>query len=340
MSDKIELKINGYVFSRWINYRFGADLYQAARSFEITVARTMTFTPRAGMKCEIYINDKVEMIGVIDRAERGYSASGRIISLSGRDLAGILVDTCTKKFGTIQNKSAIEVAELLMKDIPLITSIEYDELAEGRDASKPKIQIEPGQRIFDVLCEVCVSRGLIFYTNSRGSLVLRKPRGRGRVLYSIGQNADTINNLVVSGSYTEDISSRYSEYTVLTQEQSRDETDPVQINDSATVKDDEFPAFVKGFYKAFIMPVNDDKTSVKKLVTREMEKQRMLSSYVSYTVRGHAQNNNNWAVDELVRVKDKELDVDDTLLVYGRDFYGSSSGQFTGLRIGVPGLVV
>lgn len=340
MSDKIELKINGYIFSKWISYRFGADFYQAARSFDITIVKTETFIPRAGMKVEVFINDTVEMIGVIDRVQRGYSSAGKTISISGRDLAGILVDSYTKTFKTIQNKSAIKIAEMLIKEVPLITSIEYDELANKRDAAKPTIQTEPGQRIFDVLREVCASRGLVFYTNSRGALVLRKPTGKGRVLFAIVNKSGSTNKSIVSGSFVEDISNRYSEYTVLTQEQSRDESDPVQINSQATVSDDKFPDFIKGFKKAFIMSVNDDTTSVKKLANREMEKQRMMSSYVIFTLKGHSQNNSNYAVDELVKVSDDELAVDDTLLIYGRDFYGSSAGQFTDLRIGVPGLVV
>ena len=73
----------------------------------------------------------------------------------------LIVDSYCEIFETIRNRNLIEVAEKLLKNVPYITSIEYDEAAKKRDASKPFIQIEPGQKIFDVLRDLSLSRGLL-----------------------------------------------------------------------------------------------------------------------------------------------------------------------------------
>lgn len=214
---------------------------------------------------------------------------------------------------------------------------EYDSGAEKRDASKPFVQTEPGQKIFDVLRDVAASRGLVFYCKANGGLVFRKPRGRGRTRFSIRVNSEEQNNSIMKGECGEDITSRYSRYTVLTQEQGED-CEPAAINAIATVEDDSFP-FRDTLYKPYVEAISDDKGSVKKAAQLRMEHARMLSNTVNYTVKGHSQNVYNWSIDELVRVDDFELDIHTDMLVYGRTFSGTAGWQITDLKLGVPGLV-
>ncbi len=338
MSDNIELRIGGYKYTKYKSYRVESDLYEAADAFSFDVYPFGDFLPKAGMKCELFVNGALEFTGIIDRVGCGYESSGRFISIKGRDVMSLIVDSYCETFETIRNRNLIEVAEKLLKKIPYISSIEYDDAAKRRDASKPFIQIEPGQKIFDVLKDLSISRGLLFYASANGSLVFRKPRGKGRCVFNIRRKDGEPNFDIIRGESVEDISSRYSRYIVLTQEQGSDEDDPIVINAKAIVEDDEFP-FRDILVKPFVEAVFDDKVVPEKLAKLHLEKNRALSKTVFYQLKGHSQNVYNWAIDELVDVDDDELGIKSQLLVYSRTFSGSTSGQFTDLKLGTPGLI-
>lgn len=337
MSDKIELKIGDYTYRRFKSYSVDSDIYEAADAFQFDVYPAGDVVPRAGMMCKLFVNDQLEFTGIIDRAARGWESSGRYISLTGRDMMGLIVDSYVETYQTIKNSSLMNVAETLLKRVPFVSSIEYDIGAEKRDASKPYIQTEPGQRIFDVLKEVAASRGLVFYCKANGGLVFRKPRGRGRTRFNLRMKHNERNTFIIKGERSDDITNRYSKYTVLTQEQGEDD-EPAQINASAVVEDDTFP-FRETLYKPYVEALSDDTGSCKKIAQLRMEQNRVLSNTLDYRVRGHSQSIYNWTIDELVRVDDYYLDVHAELLIYGRTFTGGTGGQFTALKIGTPGLV-
>ncbi len=335
MSDIIKLIINGYEYTRFKNYAIKSDIYEAADTFEVEAYPSSEFVPAAGMKFEMRVNNALEFVGIVDNVSRGYASSGRYLQISGRDIMGLIVDSCCEEFPTIQNESLAQIANRLLKNIPYISGIEYDEAAKKRDSSKPYIQIEPGQRIFDVLRDAAISRGLVFYATAKGGLAFRKPRGKGRCVFSLNHE-DSCG--IIKAEEVNDISTRYTSYTVLTQEQRYDQEDPIEINQIVTVNDDQFP-FKGVLKKPFVESVSDDKESPAKLARRYMEKNRMLSRTLNYTVKGHSQNTHNWTIDELVNVDDRVLGIRETLLVYSRTFIGSSTQQITELKLGAPGLV-
>ena len=122
-------------------------------------------------------------------------------------------------------------------------------LQKKRDSSKPFVQIEPGQKIFDVLRDVAVSRGLVFMRPPGADWCFVSPEEKENVLFSLIQKAG-INSGIIKAEEVGDLTNRFSSYTVLAQEQGRDEGDPVEINAKATVIDDQFP-FKGVFKKAF-----------------------------------------------------------------------------------------
>jgi prophage tail gpP-like protein len=333
MSDKVELTINDVKFDRFKAYNVSSDIYEAADSFSFDIIPQNSFSPRSGMICRLYVNGEIELTGIVDRVETGYDANARIISITGRDTMGIIVDSYCEEFVTIRNSTLISVAEKLLKKVPFITSIDFDPVADKRDATKPYIQIEPGQRIFDVLKDIAMSRGLVFYSNPKGGLVFRKPCGKGKVKFSINQNFDRNNRSIISGTLIDDITDRYSKYTVLSQEQGGDST---EINSIATVIDDNFPSTI---YKPFVDAVADDKVSCKKMAQWYLEHARSKSHSVQYEFNGHSQHIYNWAIDEIAHINDKVLGINEDLLVYSRTFRGSSNAQTTQVRLGLPGLV-
>jgi prophage tail gpP-like protein len=337
MSDTAEIIIGDHKYTRFKKYRIESDLYAAAGAFEFDLYPDLIIEVKPGDRAQVYINGVLEMTGIIDRVSTAYDSTGRSINVAGRDLMGIVVDSYCEEWHTISNKNLIQVAEKLLKNVPYINrkSIEADDTAKKRDALKPYLQPSPGDRIFDVLKEAAASRGIVFYSTASGGLCFRKPMGRGAVVMNISRRLGKPNTYIIRGERVQDYSERYSKYTVLTQEQGLDVDDPPWINDIARVEDKGVP-----FYKPFVEAIEEDRESVHKRANMILEQRRAKSATVKYQLAGHSQGVYNWSVNELVRVNDDELDINDNLLIYSRIFEMSRGGITTELTLGEAGLVL
>jgi prophage tail gpP-like protein len=337
MSDTAEIIIGEYRYSRFKKYRIDSDLYAAAGAFEFELYPDPAVTVKPGDRAQVFVNGYLEMTGIIDKVSVGYDTSGRSINVSGRDLMGLVVDSYCEEWRTMSNLNLVKAAERLLKNVPYANrlQIEADETATRRDAKKPFLQPAPGDKIFDVLKEAAASRGVVFYAKANGSLCFRKPTGRGTVLMNITRRSGEPNTYIIRGERQRDYSERYSKYTVLTQEQGLDEDSPPWINAKASVSDKDVP-----FFKPFVESMQEDGGSVRKRADMIMEQRRAKSDSVKYSVKGHSQGVYNWAVDELVRVDDDELDVHCDMLIYSRTFELSRQGITTELTLGEAGLVL
>jgi prophage tail gpP-like protein len=337
MSDTAEIIIGDYKYTRFKKYRIESDLYAAAGAFEFELYPDPAVTVKPGARAQVYVNGYLEMTGIIDKVGTAYDASGRSIDVSGRDLMGLVVDSYCEEWRTMSNLNLVKAAERLLKNVPFINrlQIDADETATRRDAKKPFLQPAPGDKIFDVLKEAAASRGVVFYAKANGSLCFRKPTGRGNVLMNITRRSGEPNTYIIRGERTRDYAERYSKYTVLTQEQGLDSDGPPWINAKASAKDDGVP-----FYKPFVESMQEDAGSVRKRADMILEQRRAKSDSVKYSVKGHSQGVYNWAVDELVRVDDDELDVHRDMLIYSRSFEMSRQGITTELTLGEPGLAL
>ena len=65
--DVVYLLVNGKKINRFISYQIDADLYAAADAFTLELARPET-TVAVGMECQLWVNDKLELTGIIDKA--------------------------------------------------------------------------------------------------------------------------------------------------------------------------------------------------------------------------------------------------------------------------------
>jgi prophage tail gpP-like protein len=337
MQDAAEIIIGDRRYSRFKRYRVENGLYDAAGAFEFELYPDPALQARPGDAAKVYVNGFLEMTGIIDKVGTAYDASGRSINVTGRDLMGLLVDSYCEKWRTMSNLNLVKAAEKLLENVPFVNrlQIDADETAKRRDAKKPFLQPAPGDKIFDVLKEAAASRGIVFYARANGSLCFRKPAGRGAVLMNITRRNGEANTCIIRGERTRDFSERYSKYTVITQEQGLDEDSPPWINSKASVEDRGVP-----FHKPFVEALSEDGGSVKKRANMLLEQRRAKSDSVKYTLKGHSQGARNWAVDELVRLDDDELDVHANMLIYNRTFEMSRQGITTELTLGEAGLVL
>jgi len=71
MRDKISLHINNLKIENFLSYRIESDLFVADDAFEITLANTGAEISE-GAQCKLYINDTLELNGIIDKITDSY----------------------------------------------------------------------------------------------------------------------------------------------------------------------------------------------------------------------------------------------------------------------------
>lgn len=354
MSDTVTLQIGNQRIENFISYDIEADLYQAADRFSLELANPEA-PVKAGMQCKLYINDQLELTGLVDKVVRRYDKSGRTLTVGGRDLLGLLVDSHAEQFVTVQGKTVKQLAEMLLKTVPFIqrSAIVYQENVVGKLKGKKKTadspltafldtpqklsQIEPGMSIFEVLAVYGASRGLMFFALPDGTLVFGRPKITGQPAFTVTTRQDGKNNNVESGEEIDDISRRYSKITVIGQNQGHDSDgqNTGRLNaPKKVITDPDFP-----FYKPQVVTINNDSQTPHLYGRMLLEKQRHEGYSLAYTAPLHSQTGRNWAINELCSVDDEVLNIKRTLLIYNRRFRKTKQGSWTDIKLGPPGLV-
>jgi prophage tail gpP-like protein len=366
MPDKIELrvgadiknKIPGIKIEHFISYQIDADLYTPADAFRLELANPETVI-KPGLVCELFINDKKELTGIIDKVHRKVKKRGVSLAVEGRDFMGLLVDSYCgpESWKTVTGMKLKALAELLLAKTPFISrkTIVYQKNVVGKlkgkktsassgtifsqDTAQKISQIEPGMTIFEVLKNYSLSRGLLFYCLPDGTLVFGRPLAKGAPEYTLQLLKSGKGNNVIESEVIQDISRRYSKYIVVGQQQGAPTiANPSGINTnnkSTPCEDPDFP-----FYKPFVALDNNDSLSPKEHARLLMEKQRREGKKLIYTVGRHSQNKQNWMINKFCHIKDEVQGIDGDYLIYGRTFeLSKQDGPTTKIKLGLPGLI-
>jgi prophage tail gpP-like protein len=354
MSDKIELRFGknaaDHAVDRFISYHVDADLYVPADAFRIEMNPDVKIA--AGMRCELLVNNKLELTGIVDKTHSKVNKNGVSLTVEGRDLMGLLVDSHCEKFIPVSGKKLDELAEVLLEKVPFINrkEIKYQENVAGRLKKKavkkggllfgldePQVisKIEPGMTIFEVLRQVAMSRGMLFYALPDGTFVFGRPMVSGEPAYAVQIKKSGIGNNVIEAEYIDDISKRFSKVIIRGQRQGQDSDGvfPKKVNDGDSVSDDEFT-----FYKPYVMKSNNNSMSPKMLARFIIEKQRRDGKRLTYKVARHSQNGTNWTINEFCQVDDEVNNLKGPYLIYGRTFeLSEEDGPTTTVKLGPPG---
>lgn len=364
MSDTVELrvgadrknKIPGIRVNHFLSYQIAADLYTPADAFHLELANPETQI-KTGLICELFINGKQELKGIVDKVHRKINKKGESLLVEGRDFMGLLVDSyCEPPWKTVTGMTLKALAELLLAKMPFINrkDIVYQENVVGKlkgkrkrhgshgmlfslDAAQKIGQIEAGMTIFEVLKNYSLSRGMLFYCEPDGTLVFGRPLAKGAPEYSLQLLKSGKGNNVIESDVIDDISKKYSKVTVIGQQQgSQDIVSATGINTTKGVAlDPDFP-----FYKPFVTQDNNDNVSPKERARLIMEKHRREGMQLIYTVGRHSQNRQNWMINKFCHIQDEKQGIDGDYLIYGRTFeLSKEDGPTTKLKLGLPGVI-
>ncbi len=347
-SDSLELLVGGRRLTQFIAYDVDADLYKAADAFSMTLgAPDMEINP--GMTCKLRVNGELELTGLIDSVEETGDKSKNEVTIEGRDLGGLLVDSYVEEFPDLQDVVLKQLADQLLAKVPLINrkQIVYQAGIGGQLAQQTKTSaFDLGQKhahcdatrtIFDTLRDYAASRGAMFFFLADGTPVFGRPKASGAADYQLIRRLSGQGNTIVSGGRTRDISQRYTPIIVLGQRQGRDQLGASEINTSAVLEDPDMP-----IRKPLVVQNDNDGESPAQHARLLLDRQRAGAVTFKYVVDGHSQNNLNWSINRLCRVIDETLRpaANGIYLVTGRRLkLSKEEGRTTEVRLGLPGVV-
>jgi len=340
-ADTIALEVGGKQIENFTKYRIESDLFIADDAFDLTFENP-GIDIEEGQRCKLYINGELELNGIIDKVHDGYKKSGPFLSVSGRDLMGLLVDS---HIGTGKTDKKIELKALardLLRDVPFINrkNIIYGKgnkikaVAEDDFFEIEKVQREPEKSIFDVLKKHAMERGLLFWCMPDGTFVFGNPKSSGRAEFFIVNRLNGKGNNVIESDRVRDTSKRYSSVTVIGQQQGEDGLEPDDINKTGKASDASFP-----FHKPFFSTLSQDFKDPDKYADLLMNRQRFAGLQLTYKVDGHGQNGKNFQTNAIAHVNDEFYGYNKKFLIYGRIFeMDENNGRFTSLKLSEPGV--
>jgi prophage tail gpP-like protein len=336
MLDTVYLLISGKRIENFVSYSVESDLFVADDAFRLELANPEIKIVE-GLQCELYVNDRLELTGIVDRISESYDKAGKKLTLEGRDLLGLLNDTYCEKFEGREKLEFKELVKQLLNPITYINrkEVEYADGNKNKATDKPGrkeehefVQIDPGQTVFEVLKNYAVSRGLLFFSMPDGRLVFGEPLKSGQAEYTLVNRKDGRGNNVLKGDRTRNISKRYSKVIVTGQKQGTEASAAAETNVKGLAEDKTFP-----FYKPFVTTASHDLEDPDKHAGLLMKKQQQESLQLTYRTFGHSQNRKNWQANSICHVDDEVFEIDDDFLITGRTFEMSREGVFTTLKL-------
>lgn len=172
---------------------------------------------RGGAPAQIYYGDELILTGIVDSLREQITRSGRIITLSGRDLAGQLID-CSVPIKSAKQVTLGQLLEdFILKDS--IGSIIHQIIVQDDSWLKNKISVEPGESLWDAIAKAAQVTGQFIWFEARGSLVIGDPfKDSYKVNKPLRLMRFGINNNVLSLEYSEDVTGVFSEIQLIGQD--------------------------------------------------------------------------------------------------------------------------
>lgn len=217
-SERISLLIGGQVHSDWLSYSVDSDLLTPADAWTVSLSLEFGRVPdivRSGASAEIRLRNDPVMVGRIDKVASRTSKGGVSLAISGRDLAGQLLD-CSAPIFSAQLLTLQEVVARIVR--PLLPGVRIRIDAENA-LPRGKVSVEPGDSAWDALQHAAEANGLWPWFEPDGTLVVGGPDygkpAAATLIQRLPPNAG--GNNVLSLDLDDEIADSYSEVTVLAQ---------------------------------------------------------------------------------------------------------------------------
>lgn len=287
-----------------------SDLFDPVGSFSLQLGERSA--AKRGARCQVYINNVLEMTGVVDSVEETESHGSHTWSVGGVSLVGLLARSYLTSW-TNPPTTLDTAARRLLASIPYVNRLDWK--IEGDDPSKEHAKFDVGDTVFGVLNEFAQNRGLLFWARSNGSLVFGKAAGKGQPDYSLDSS------IITNRRRREDGSNLHSEVHIVSDSDEGGHQVIVAKNPSV------------GIHLPFAAAYNGhDTAGMRKQADEYLRKEKLDADKLNYTVSGFSRHGSNWQINKRCLVDDTRFSIKDTLLIRSRVFRRSKkSGSTTDL---------
>jgi prophage tail gpP-like protein len=204
-NSRVELRLNSDVFSEWESARVERTVESPSGRFNLRVLKAGVWRWNTGTPAKIAV-DGLDLLseGHIDRVQVGIgSDSGGVVTLTGRDKTGDLVDSSADHEGGWLNAGVIDIAKTLCAPHG-ITAKAVGDLGPTFDT----YAVQPGETGWETLVRALRLRNLLAWPSSDGTLQIGKP-GQSRAETTLVEGGN-----VKSATLIVDDSKRFGKYIV------------------------------------------------------------------------------------------------------------------------------
>ncbi|MCS3803204.1 prophage tail gpP-like protein [Chromobacterium alkanivorans] len=214
-NNEVSLEIAGKAHRYWTQYSIDSDLTVAADAWQVSLGLPGGEVPPAvepGAEVKVLVGADVVLQGRVDDISHSIGAGSHQLTLSGRDLAGMLLD-CSAPLLTGKGMTLSDVLENVIKPLG-VSRLRVDAKGKGQIE---KISVDPGNSAWDVLTRAAAANGLAAWFDPDGTLVVGGPDYSAPAKAKLILCRDGKGNNVLSLAETRSHAPRYSQLTLLGQ---------------------------------------------------------------------------------------------------------------------------
>ena len=350
MSDNIENKITIEIdgtnyedfLSADVSRRF--DEFCGTFDFKCTKADADDFNIDNNSYCDIYVNDKKVMTGVIDKVSPSDDANSSDVNITGRDITCDIVDSCIPTSISLSGEfDLVTVVEKVVEALGLSDKISViNEIPDLKPfTSADIVSAEVDKNAFEFMNEYAQKVSAILITNEDGNIVITRAGESSKtvpdkilnIVDPEGNGGD--DNNVLSSSAEYDFSQRYYKYIVVSQGNANTEKNKISI-ENVSQKGEAIDEEVRQSRVLVIKADNAcNSATCEEIATLECNVRRANSLKYSCTVAGYMLNDGNpYSINTIMQVIDDDNFINSELLVKGVTF-SFGDGSVTGLEFAV-----
>ncbi|EHX6249982.1 TPA: baseplate protein [Salmonella enterica] len=209
MMNKVELKVDGKIFSGWTSVTVNRSIETMAGYFDLGVnvqTSTDLSSLAPGKPFTLSIDGQTVITGYTDGRRRQMGADSMKITIAGRDKTADLIDCAAiYKGGQWKKRTLEQIARDLCQ--PYGVAVRW-ELTDAESAAPfSSFTLDHSETVYEALGRAARARGVLITSNAAGDLVFTRADESHSDRLVLGEN-------LLSVDFDEDYRDRFSEYTV------------------------------------------------------------------------------------------------------------------------------
>lgn len=331
--DPVIVTINGREHGRWTGYEIDSDLFLPADDWHMTLALPVSLADASlalWQNAIVRVGGDVVLHGRIDRIRRRYAKDRRQMTITGRNMAGVLCD-CSAPIFTVKNVTLQTVVDTVANAFGI------GRVNVAADGLREKVSIEPGMSAWDAIAAACELNGCHAWFEPDGTLTIGGPDYTADPVGILVLDPEGGRTNVLDLDIDQNISGYFSEVTVLAQAHGT-----ARQRGQHAVKQAESDALLleKGIYRPKIVVDGDAESAAYagKLARKYIADGKFSALAIRAEVRGHRAFDENgagpvWTPGQRVRLVSVPDGIDDVFFLASRTLTFGEDGQKTRLTL-------